>query len=181
MWKISKNVCATIMVCLAVVSTIFFVWKMVELHGDSEASRNEVILAEPEVETAATESVEELSVFQNAQVIREIELGMSFDMEHGVMVRNLSTNEIARMTEPGIETRSDSGAGYSYAIEERMDGGADILVSLRTEPKTNYLVSYQVMDNSTGVKQITNVTVVDGTVTAENTFFSEDLTASTID
>jgi hypothetical protein len=70
------------------------------------------------------------------------------------------------------------GSTYSYTIEERNDGGQDLLVSLQSNPKDNYLISYQVIEAETGNRLTTNVTVVGGQVTASETHENIELTAS---
>jgi hypothetical protein len=166
------------MVGLAVLSTVFFGYKV------SEDRRAEAVHIEEHLITgseagASAGTVKAVAVeYIESQVIREIDLGYLFDTENGVTVRNLETSDSQRVTEPGVEIGADDGNYYSYIIEERNDGGQDLMVSLRSVSATNYLVSYQLINAETGDKAITNLTVVNGSVTAEITYQNSDLTAS---
>lgn len=176
--KDSSRWMATAIFILAILSTAYFGYRMVGLSS----TRAEAIPENLRKGTMVGETCVDVEVktasHKESQVIREIALGKLFDTEHGVTVRDLSTYEMQRVTEPGIQTVDAAGNEYSYVIEERSDGGQDLMVSICANPEKNYLISYQVMDSSTGEKEITNITVVNGTVTAESTYGSEDLTAS---
>lgn len=168
---------ATTMVVAAIVSSFYFLGRMVDFHEDEAKvfidSLTGGVDASTELAGVATVAV----VYQDTQVVREITLGYLMDTENGVTVRNLSTNEASRVTEPGVLLGDASGSTYSYTIEERNDGGQDLLVSLRTNPKDHYLISYQTIESATGNRQTTNVTVVGGLVTAEESYNNMELTA----
>ena len=169
---------ATGMVGLAVLSTVFFGYKMSQAHQKEAVSIEEHLITGSEAGASAG-TVEAVAVeYTESQVIREVDLGYVFDTENGVTVRNLETRDSQRVTEPGVEIGGDDGNYYSYIIEERNDGGQDLMVSLRSAAETSFLVSYQLINAETGDKAITNLTVVNGSVTAEITYQKDDLTAS---
>ena len=169
---------ATTMVIAAIVSSFYFLGRMADIHEDEAKVLFDTLTGGAEVSGELAGVACASVLFQDTQVVREITLGYLMDTESGVMVRNLRTNEASRMTEPGVRQEGAMGSTYAYTIEERNDGGQDLLVSLRSNPKDNYLISYQVIEAETGNRQTTNVTVVGGQVTAFETHENIELTAS---
>ncbi|MCR5640798.1 MAG: hypothetical protein K6G04_05515 [Lachnospiraceae bacterium] len=168
---------ATTMVVLAVICSIYFCVTMVN-HAKSDTT-GMVYSVHDAYAVGASMIDDEITavVRQDSQVIREIDLGQLFDTEQGVTVRNLDTEDMARITEPGVTMAGADGDAYSYIIEERRDGGQDLMVSMRINQQDNYLVSYQLIDTESGDKYLANITVVNGTVTAESVYNSQEFSA----
>ncbi len=169
---------ATTMVIAAIISSVFFAGRMADIREKEAKEVSDVVTGGVDAGASLMGAACVSVLYQDTQVVREITLGYLMDTESGVMVRNLRTNEASRMTEPGVLQEGAMGSTYSYTIEERNDGGQDLLVSLRSNPKDNYLISYQVIEAETGNRQTTNVTVVGGLVTAFETHENIELTAS---
>ena len=169
---------ATTMVIAAIISSVFFADRMADIRGKEAKEVSDVVTGGVDAGSALMDAACVSVLYQDTQVVQEITLGYLMDTESGVMVRNLRTNEASRMTEPGVLQEGAMGSTYSYTIEERNDGGQDLLVSLQSNPKDNYLISYQVIEAETGNRLTTNVTVVGGQVTASETHENIELTAS---